>query len=268
MPTRHIALFLAVTFGWSWGFWAIPFLDHRGVFLAPMLIRLTLGGTPAAWGPLIGALAAALVRGGGRGVWVLFRRAGRIGIGWRWYAVVFLTFPVLIGGSALLAGLAGAPAFAGEVWTQPIAIPVAFVYILLLGGPLQEEFGWRGTLLDPMQDRLGGLGASLVVGMVWALWHVPLFLFPNDAAPYYGKPFWGLLVTLVTISVLFTWVWNRTGRSVWAVLVFHTMFNLSHWLFPALESDLAGQILFAAQFLAAGLVIAREGPALGRQGNR
>ncbi|TYB82496.1 CPBP family intramembrane glutamic endopeptidase [Maritimibacter fusiformis] len=266
MPTRHIALFLLVTFGWSWGFWSIPMLDHRGVHLSDTLIRLTRGGTPAAWGPLVGALVVASVRGGFSGVWSLARRAGRLRIGWRWYAVVFLTFPVLVGGSAVIASLAGVPAFGGEVWTQPIAIPVAFFYILLLGGPLQEEFGWRGTLLDPLQDRLGGLGASLAVGAVWSLWHVPLFLFPNDAAPYYGKPFWGLLVTLMSISVLFTWVWNRTGRSITAVLVLHAMFNLSHWLFPALESDLAGLILFGAQFLAVGLVIARDGVSLGRRG--
>lgn len=265
MPARHIALFLAVTFGWSWAFWALPVLDHNGVALPEALDRLARQGSPAAWGPLIGAVAVALARGGTSGVRALARRAGQIRFGWRWYLVVVLTFPLLIGGSALIAWVSGDPVGASEALAQPVAIPIAFVYILVLGGPLQEEFGWRGTLLDPMQDRVGGLGASLVVGAIWSLWHLPLFMFPNDAAPYYDKPFWGLLVTLMSISVLFTWVWNRTGGSIAAVMLFHAMFNLSHWAFPALESDRAGQILFAAQILTVGLVVARDGPNLGRR---
>ena len=78
MPARHIALFLAVTFGWSWAFWALPVLDHNGVALPEALDRLARQGSPAAWGPLIGAVAVALARGGTSGVRALARRAGQI----------------------------------------------------------------------------------------------------------------------------------------------------------------------------------------------
>ncbi len=261
MPTRQIFLFLAVTFAWSWGFWALPVMLHAGVALPPALATYAASGTPAAWGPLIGALVVALQRGGLSGVGALLRRATVLRFGWRWYLVVFLTFPALIGGSVLLAMLMGEPIAASEPMLNPVMIPVGFVIILLTGGPLQEEFGWRGTLLDPLQDRFGALGASLAVGTIWAIWHIPLFLFPNDAAPYYDRPFWGLLVTSVMISVLFTWIWNNTGRSIAAMLIFHTMFNLSHWVFPALESDLVSLVLFAAQFLLVVAVILRFGPA-------
>lgn len=261
MRLSHIALFLGITFGWSWGFWALPVMVHSGIDLPASLVDYATSGTPAPWGPLIGALAVALVRGGPRGMLDLLRLGLRVRIGWRWWLIVLLLFPVLIGGSLLAGWLAGAEITASEAMVNPVMIPVAFVIILFTGGPLQEEFGWRGTLLDPMQDRFGALGASLVVGTVWALWHLPLFHFPNEAGPYYGRPFWGLFVSVLLISVLFTWVWNHTGRSVLAMLVFHTMFNLSHWVFPAVEDDTPALILFAVQAAVVLAVVLRFGPA-------
>lgn len=255
MTRGHIALFLAVTFAWSWGFWALPVLVHWGVALPPSLAGHAASGTAAAWGPLVGALVVALRRGGLAGVKALLHPLLNLRIGWRWYAVAFLTFPALVGTSVFVAWLSGAQIAPTEAMQQPAIIPVAFVVILLTGGPLQEEFGWRGTLLDPLQARFGALGASLLVGAIWALWHIPLFLFPNDVGPYYGRPFWGTVVTLMLISVLFTWIWNNTGRSMVAVLIFHTMFNLSHWVLPGLEDDTAALVLFALQFAMVAVVI-------------
>ena len=239
----------------------LPALAHRGVVLVPGLRDWIVSGAPAAWGPLVGAVTMALVRGGPTGLWALLRRGLVVRIGWRWYFVIFLTFPLLVGGATLAAWAVGEPLSATEPMLVPLLIPVGFLYILVLGGPLQEEFGWRGTLLDPPQARLGALWASVCVGAVWAIWHLPLFLFPNDVGPYYDRPFLGTLVTLVLISVLFTWVWNNTGGSVFAVMLFHTMFNLSHWVFPGLENDLAGLLLFALQGGAVLAVVAAFGAA-------
>jgi uncharacterized protein len=261
MRASHVALFLAITFGWSWGFWALPVLAHHGHDLPKVLANLAASGTPAPWGPLIGAVAVALLHGGPRGVLDLLRMGLRFRIGWRWWLIVLMLFPALIGGALLAGSLAGSRIAPSEAMSNPAMIPVAFIVILFLGGPLQEEFGWRGTLLDPMQDRFGALGASLVVGTVWALWHLPLFHFPNEAGPYYGRPFWGLFASVLMISVLFTWVWNHTGRSVLAVLVFHTMFNLSHWMFPVIGADTPALILLAAQAVVVVAVVLRDGAA-------
>ncbi|MCB1338369.1 MAG: CPBP family intramembrane metalloprotease [Maritimibacter sp.] len=260
MPLKPVVTFLAVTFAWSWGFWALPVLAHRGVEMPWELSRWALAGGPAAWGPFAGAVVVALMRGGPAHLWAFLWRATRLDFGFVWYLVVFLTFPVLIYLAVLFASASGAMLEATTAMQHPGTIPLAFFVILLTGGPLQEEYGWRGTLLDPLQARFGALGASLVVGAIWALWHLPLFLWPNDAGPYYGRPFWGTLLTLVLISVLFTWVWNNTGRSLAAVLIFHTMFNLSHWVFPALEDDTAGLTLFGFEFALVVLVVLLFGP--------
>ena len=266
MTPRHILLFLAIAFGWSWAFWALPASSHAGLSLPAALPGWLGSGAPAAWGPFVGAVVVALVRGGPIALLALFKRFRIARIGWRWALVVVLTFPLLIGGATAFALLTGAALPPSEALRQPVQIPFAFVYILLLGGPLQEELGWRGTLLDPLQARLGALAASIVVGAVWAAWHLPLFAFPNDIGPYYGRPFAGTLLTLVLVSVLFTWVWNNTGGSLLAVMVFHAMFNLSHWVFPALADDRAALALFALQGAAVLGVVVAFGPVRLRRG--
>jgi membrane protease YdiL (CAAX protease family) len=261
MKTGNIVLFLLVTFIWSWGFWSLPVMLHLGMALPPSLAEYAASGTPAAWGPLVGAIVVALVRGGPAALWALLKRALMFRFGWPWYLVVLGLFPLLVGGSYLLALLLGETVVPTEAMEQPVLIPIAFVYILLTGGPLQEEFGWRGTLLDPMQERFGALRASLVVGVIWALWHLPLFYFPNEAAPFYDRPFWGLFISVVMMSVLFTWVWNNTGGSIAAVMLLHTTFNIAHWTLPAIDSDLAAGILFVVQFAVVAAVVFIFGPA-------
>ena len=252
---KHLIVFLFVTFVWSWGFWLIPYLHANGVTLPDALLGLAAeSGSPAAWGPLIGAIAAAATSGGWRAVLGLLKRGISFRFGWRWYLAIFTIFPLIIGISIAIELLAGGELPPSEALQNPAIIPIAFVFILMLGGPLQEEFGWRGTLLDPLQDRFGALWASLTVGFVWGIWHIPLFHIPNDTG-FYDRPFWGLLVTTMIISILFTWIYNNTNRSIAAMLIFHTMFNLSHYVFPVIGMDMAALVLFALQLGAAAMVV-------------
>jgi membrane protease YdiL (CAAX protease family) len=252
---KHLIVFLLVTFAWSWGFWLIPYLHANGVALPDFLLGLAAeSGSPAAWGPLVGAIVAALTNGGPKAVLGLLKRCLSFRFGWRWYLAVFSIFPLIIGISVAIELLAGGELPPSDALQNPAIIPIAFIFILLLGGPLQEEFGWRGTLLDPLQDRFGALWASLMVGFVWGIWHIPLFHIPNDTG-FYDRPFWGLLVTTMMISVLFTWIYNNTDRSLVAMLIFHTMFNLSHYVFPVIGMDTAALVLFALQLGAAAMVV-------------
>ncbi len=242
-----ITVFLLVTFLWSWGFWAFPLLFHQGVQMPSWAQGLATGAiSPAAWGPLVGAIVAARAFGGPGGLGRLLRRGVQFRFGAPWYLAIFLIFPVIIGIAWIVGSQSSGVPLPLPALNQPIILPIVFVWILLLGGPLQEEFGWRGTLLDPLQARFGALGASLAVGVVWAIWHLPLFYIPGDT-PYYDRPFWGTLVTLMLISVIFTWIYNNTGKSIAAMLLLHTMFNFTHYVIPTLNNDAAGLTLFALQ---------------------
>lgn len=249
---RDVAVFYAIAFGFSWAFWVPQALDAQGLVSLPGPIRALVegGGNPAAWGPFVAALAVTAWRGGRAGVGTLLRRVVAVRFAPRWYALILLSFPVLLGIPLAIAALSGeaipesmAVRMAGDA-PLSLYLVVAFGAILLLGGPLQEELGWRGVALDPLRARLGELGASVVVGLGWGLWHLPLFWVPREEI-YYNRPIWGLMLTLVLISVLFTWIHQRTDRSLFAAILLHTVFNWTNVALPTFDTDVGGLVAFA-----------------------
>jgi len=140
-----------------------------------------------------------------------------------WYLPILLLYPCLVFmqyGMALLSGVpVSSPQF--SLWTL---VGFALVFVLALG----EELGWMGYAFDPMQERLGALKASLVLGPLWASVHIALFL-GGGASSYWIA--WQSIYIVAT-RVLFVWIYNNTGRSVFAVALLHTMFNFVWQVFP------------------------------------
>ena len=122
------------------------------------------------------------------------------------------------------------------------------VYIFFLGGPLQEEFGWRGYAFEKLRGQYSALTASIVAGLMWGLWHLPLFFVPRAEA-YYNRPVWGLLLTTTLVGIILAWFYANTRGSVFAAMLGHTMFNWSNYVFPSLDSDYAALILFGLYFV-------------------
>jgi hypothetical protein len=81
--------------------------------------------------------------------------------------------------------------------------------MLLASGPIQKEFGWRGYALDRPQVTRGALGASLLLGGVWALWHLPLHFLPG--ATQATLPIWQFWLITIVGSAFYTWIHNHTG---------------------------------------------------------
>ncbi len=104
----------------------------------------------------------------------------------------------------------------------PAAAVPAVVFATFIRGGLEEP-GWRGMALPVLQRRIGAFQASLVVGVIWALWHVPLFLMPGSSQA--GTPFWLYAPAVVGISVIATWLYNAAGGRVLVPVVFHTLSN-------------------------------------------
>lgn len=149
---------------------------------------------------------------------------------WWTYLVALLLLPVasvLGGGLVVLLG--------GELgpWRQPftesawIAVPAVFGLTLLFGGPLGEEVGWRGWLLPALQVRLTPLLASLIVGLVWGLWHLPLHLRGMYDADM-GAGLVGFAMRIASsclLAVLFTWLYNRSRGGLLVMILLHTSVN-------------------------------------------
>ncbi|WP_418286265.1 CPBP family intramembrane glutamic endopeptidase [Halorubrum sp. DTA46] len=245
--TEHTRLvgFFVLTFVFSWMLWlpkvAVASGAETGVALIDRLIIL-IAALPevGAFGPTVAAVLLVFHHAGRRGVTRLLRRAVDFAFPRRWLLVVVALFPVLAVGAlgvAVVWGVDPTLPWAGEVYV----LPIAFIYILLLGGPLQEEFGWRGYALDPLIDRFGALVGSLGLGLVWGIWHLPWFYMPSMTL-YYQRPFIGFIITITLLSVVMTWVFQNTGGSLVPLILLHASFNWSLWAFPAIESDIGGQV--------------------------
>lgn len=246
---------MLVAYGFSWLFWVPDALIAQGIWNAPEAIQNFLAGpnNPGAYGPLFSAIIVTFMYQRTEGVKNLLKRGLKTHLG-KWWIVILLTFPVLIGGSLALSILLGSPAPAFDALAQPIALPIAFIWIFFLGGPLQEEFGWRGYVFENLRSKYDALTASIIAGLMWGFWHLPLFFVPR-ADDYYNRPLWGLLLTTVLVGIILAWFYVNTKGSIFATMLGHTMFNWSNYVFPALKVDAAGLILFGLYFIAVAFII-------------
>ncbi len=119
-----------------------------------------------------------------------------------------------------------------------------------------EESGWSGYLIDPLQERWGALRASLILGLVWAVWHWVPLVQVGRAWDWIG---WWTLGTVST-RVLHTWLYNNTGKSVFGAILFHTISNVSWQLFPNNGSHYDPRITGLLIAVVAALVILQWGP--------
>jgi hypothetical protein len=254
-----IVAFLALTFGFSWLFWLPAALEAQGlVASAPSLPNV------GAFGPSVAAFVLAAYAGGLGDLARLAKRAVTLDYPKRWLLVA-VGVPLVVVGSGLAVAVATGtrPSFP---WAGDLALlPLAYVFVLLLGGPVQEEFGWRGYLLDALQDRTGATVAGVAVGLVWALWHVPLFFVPSETI-YYESSFVGFAVSITLLSVLMTWVYNNTGGSLLPMLLMHATWNWAQGMFPVLESDPGSLAFVLVQATLTVVVVVYWGPNRLRRG--
>ena len=106
------------------------------------------------------------------------------------------------------------------------AIP--FLFILFFIGAVCEETGYMGYAVDTMQARFGALSASILIGTPWAIWHYPSII---NQGHNFTWILWGTIGT-VAVRVLIVWIYNNTQKSLFAAILFHTMFNLGKPFFP------------------------------------
>lgn len=223
----NVFTFFVLTFAWSWSFWLIAPLLRTQAPVAATTLAL-VGG----FGPSLAAVALVAYQGGRGGLRRWLNRCLQWHFAWRWMALAFL-FPVA------LMGLAGAAhvALGGTLPPSPAAghvllAAVNFFLVFLVGGPLGEELGWRGYALPALQRRWGWRIASLVLGVAWTLWHLPLFFSAGTVQSHLPMGLYAL--SAIASSVLFAWLFNRTEGSVLPVLVLHTAVNAWSLVIPVM----------------------------------
>jgi uncharacterized protein len=154
------------------------------------------------------------------GLRLLSRRIIQFKLGWRWYVFTFLIVIAGTAGQLIINKLIG-NTFNGHLFLAQLG---SFLPLLIIG-PLSEEIGWRGYALGRLQTRWNALTSSLIVGLVWALWHLPLFMMVGTDYHELGIPFIGLLVGLMANSIFYTWLYNNTKQSIWSAILLHWLYT-------------------------------------------
>ncbi len=262
LSNLSIGVFFLLAFATSWALW-LPL-----VWWTPseaLRQSLLVAGT---FGPSIGAALLIVARRGRTGLRLELAEQ------WNWrlpvalWALILFGPAVIVVAAIVVAQALGAPA--GE-WNDPgqlyLILPV-FLYVVVLGGPLGEEFGWRGFALPRLEQRLHPTAAVVVLGLVWGLWHLPLFWIEGTVQQQ--MPPAAFLAQVTVTSVIYGWLWNET-RSLPAVIAIHAATNTTVGLLPVLP-DAAGSLIplwtaISIAALVALLLIVRTRGRLGHGGD-
>lgn len=207
--------------------WALPSIP----WILPMLVG---------YGFVVAALVMTGIIDGRDGVRALLGKFLVWRVGVLWYGVVLLgpavidltaiAVHVLLGGATPDFSRPFARQIVGSSVSLWAMLPLFFLLGVLTNG---EEIGWRGYALPRLQARYNALIASVVIGIVGALWHVPKFLTAGSAQDY---SFLLFVVDSVAKAILFTWIYNSTRSSLLTVTLFHASLNTSAVFLPILPS--------------------------------
>ena len=237
-----IASFTIVAFVISWGIW-LPLLIGSALPPSTAFVLYCAG--------VIGPAAAGFLCSAGT---PLLKRITRWRVPALWYAAA-IALPFLIRGFAVAAETGWRIEF------RPIESITRTIALMVLLVPF-EEIGWRGYLLPILQRRYSPLAASLVVGVIWALWHAPLAW--ADVGYQQSEQPWHYMLwftaSILPLSCLATWIFNGSGESIPAVTVFHIAVNLADFV-VVLPGASGESVLFITSIitaLVAGAIVWRD----------
>lgn len=248
--TRSPFAYFALTFALSIPFWVAGALCHLQLLPDIPVSALGLSSMAGAASILV------FCESGSAGVAALWKRAfdlHRVSAR-SWYVPTLALMPAILALSWVVMRLGGVP----------VPAPVLSIggtlalFVVLFVAAVGEELGWSGYAIDPLRERLGALRAALVIGVVWAVWHVVPLLQAHRSVGFIA---WWSLGT-VALRVLLVWLYENTGRSVFVVVLAHTMWNLAWQLFPIDGSWYDPRVTSPITAAMAVWVVLRGGPSL------
>ena len=179
-------------------------------------------------GPAISAMIVVGVVAGSEGVRHLLEPLKKWRVGFIWYLVVLLGPLLTMIISIILYGLSdsgsGTPGvinlfslFGKQI--LPLILIFFYQFIIIWG----EEIGWRGYALPKLQKKMHPIIASLILGLLWGFWHLPLFWFDGSVHQQMGLPFF--ILATIGYSILYTWIYNGTRGSLLLICLLHAANN-------------------------------------------
>lgn len=224
-PVKEVLLFFGLTLGLSyfvfWGplaYFQIPTISFVRSTTGPVwaIVLFIIGG----FVPSLVAIFLTWKQEGVAGLRDLGHRMLQFKIGVRWYLTVILV--VIFGTLGQLAIIR----ILGQLFDETLFVAqLGSALPLIVLGPLSEEIGWRGYALDRLQSKWNALVSSLILGLVWGLWHWPLFELVGTSQHELAIPFAGFVIGTMATSILYTWLHNNTQASIWTAIFFHWVYT-------------------------------------------
>ena len=238
---RHpLVFFFLIAYAGAWLLEVPIALSETGTGLLPFTIPrpvLALAIAAATFlGPTLSAFIMTGITEGRIGIRRLLRRYVLWRVEFRWYLFVLLIIPSIeVLGAIVVPGVLGS--FQSPTLTLVLTYPVGFVSTFILGGPLGEEPGWRGFALPRLQPLHGPLVGSVILGILWACWHLPLFWSGVWTPPTIPNIVMFILM-ITALTIIMTWVFNNAKGSLLITMLMHASFNtfankIEAPLFPA-----------------------------------
>ena len=221
---RNPLKFFLLVYGLSTPFWIIDFMMNAK---RTSLLNFSIIDIITAFIPITAASILVYKEEGKSGIGRLFKRIfdySRI-IKKIWYLPIIL-LPVLMYIMIYVVIFILGLSLPNGWHISFLSIPVLFCLYFL--GAVAEETGYMGYAVEPMEERFGALAASILIGIPWAVWHYPSIIQQGHGLTFIA---WATLGT-VAVRVLIVWLFNNTGKSLFACILFHTMLNLGRPLFP------------------------------------
>ena len=249
---RLAVLYYAIACGWAWLAWSPVVLGSDGLKVVHISAPLPFFSCIATLGPLLGCFIAHRLKTGN---WRAVRFLPARPEGWLWLVLgpilvlmaFFLVFPVFVS--------KGSPKHWHWHPAVLIGLWLPMLNYNLFGGPLFEEFGWRGFLQVHLQGIMPPWVAGVCVGVMWALWHAPLLLVSWSSS----SPSTYILI-VVGLSILMAYAFNSSGRAVVVAILMHSAFNASsRFINPFLDGTLtrecpSPEVFIAFAFLTLGVL--------------
>lgn len=142
----------------------------------------------------------------------------------KWYIPIVLFMPGIMLLSLLYIKTTGVPLPAYQI---PFSTTILFSIVYFIGA-IGEEVGWTGYVTEPLQNKHGALQASIIIGVFWAVWHIIPFMQAHQTTNWI---IWQC-IAIILLRTIMVWIFNNTGKSVFAIILFHTMINVSMFSFP------------------------------------
>ncbi|WP_371806343.1 CPBP family glutamic-type intramembrane protease [Candidatus Lokiarchaeum ossiferum] len=226
--------FLGFTFGFSWFFWGVLIIFQISYSTTIGFILHSIGG----FGPVLGAIYCLFMfesKEMRQSFWkrcFLFREKK-----WLWIAISILFNFLISFFVALIEFFFGTNSSSFSNLGAIVLLPSQLVFVLLFNflAATLEEPGWRGWALPIIQKKYNPLSSSFILGVIWAIWHFPLYFIPdsyqNTEVVFGSALFWVFNGYIIFPTIIMTWLSNRTDQSILSAILFHWMINVSGEIF-------------------------------------